>query len=46
MQLVHYSNVTVEIRISLREDLGEVKNALPEQTKRAADLAAEKGASS
>ena len=30
----------------LREDLEEVKNALPEQTKRAADLAAEKGASS
>ena len=30
----------------LREDLKEVKNALPEQTKRAADLAAEKGASS
>ena len=29
----------------LREDLEEVKNALPEQTKRAADLAAEKGAS-
>ena len=46
MQLEHYSNVTVEIRISLREDLEEVKNALPEQTKRAADLAAEKGASS
>ena len=44
MQLVHYSNVTVEIRTSLREDLEEVKNALPEQTKRAADLAAEKGA--
>ena len=44
MQLEHYSNVTVEIRISLREDLEEVKNALPEQTKRAADLAAEKGA--
>ena len=46
MQLVHYSNVTVELRISLREDLEEVKNALPEQTKGAADLAAEKGASS
>ena len=30
----------------LRENLEEVKNALPEQTKRAADLAAEKGASS
>ena len=30
----------------LREDLEEVKNALPEQTKRASDLAAEKGASS
>ena len=30
----------------LREDLKEVKNALPEQTKRAADLATEKGASS
>ena len=30
----------------LREDLEEVKNALPEQNKRAADLAAEKGASS
>ena len=28
----------------LGEDLEEVKNALPEQTKRAADLAAEKGA--
>ena len=27
----------------LREDLEEVKNALPEQAKRAADLAAEKG---
>lgn len=30
----------------LREDLAEVKNGLPEQTKRAVDLAAEKGASS
>jgi len=30
----------------LREDLEEVKNALPEQTKRAADLAAENGVSS
>ena len=30
----------------LRENLEEVKNALPEQTKRATDLAAEKGASS
>ena len=30
----------------LRENLQEVKNALLEQTKRAADLAAEKGASS
>ena len=30
----------------LGEDLEEVKNALPEQTKRAADPAAEKGASS
>ena len=30
----------------LREDLEEVKNAFPEQTKRASDLAAEKGASS
>ena len=30
----------------LRDDLEEVKNALPEQTKRASDLAAEKGASS
>ena len=30
----------------LKEDLEEVKNSLPEQTKRAADLAAEKGASS
>ena len=29
----------------LRENLEEVKNALPEQTKRATDLAAEKGAS-
>ena len=30
----------------LRENLEEVKNALPKQTKRAKDLAAEKGASS
>lgn len=30
----------------LRDDIEEVKNALPEQTKRAADLPAEKGASS
>ena len=30
----------------LGEDLEEVKNALPEQTERAVDLAAEKGASS
>ena len=30
----------------LKENLEELKNALPEQSKRAADLAAEKGASS
>jgi len=30
----------------LREDLQEVKNVLPEQTKRASDLAAENGVSS
>ena len=36
MQLEHYRNVTVEIRISLREDLQEVKNALPEQSPKAA----------
>ena len=32
--------------VHLRENLEEVKNALPEQTKKAAKLAAEKGASS
>ena len=35
-----------EKNVRLRDNLEEVTNALPEQTKRAADLATEKGASS
>ena len=47
MQLEHSSNITVEIRVrALEKDLEEVKNALPEETKKAADYAEERGASS
>ena len=46
MQIEHCSNITRDKDVHLRENLEEVKNALPEQTKKAAKCAAEKGACS
>ena len=43
MQLEHYSNVTVEITMRSFEKTQRVKNALPEQIKKAATLLRRKG---